>query len=157
MIVEPATTVDIDDVVRLQIALFDEDAGTHDSFTDPAWPREHGHDDITTLLANDDAIVLVARHDGSTVGFLVGYTTPASETRRPATYAELRSLYVEPGARRTGAATALVEQFVGWARDHDCAAAHVSHYAANDGASALYERAGFRALSLQRRFDLADD
>ena len=65
--IEPAGAADVDEVVRLQIALFDEDAAAHDAFTNPAWPREHGRADIESLLTSDSSLVLVARAGERTV------------------------------------------------------------------------------------------
>ena len=151
--VRTATSSDIDAVVELQIGLFDADAGVHDPTTDLEWPRREGRADISDLLDNDSATVLVAVIDGETVGFLAGYTTPPSDIR-PITSGVLRSLFVDEHARRSGAARALVTTFVDWSRERGCQRVVVDHYAANHGAATLYASLGFEELSVTRVLSL---
>lgn len=148
--IRPATESDLDGLVDLTAALFEEDAGVHDPNADVTWPHREGRADLESLMASDDALVLAASSDGRVVGMLVGYTTSSSPTRQPVTYAILRSMYVVSAARRTGVATDLIDRFVEWARERGCAEAHVDHYAANEGASKLYEQAGFEERSITR-------
>lgn len=152
--VSEATTSDIDQLLELEAALFVEDAGRHDPFSDPTWPAREGRQDFEDLLASPDGIVLAARRSGEMVGLLVGYAQKASPTRQPVEYAVLRTMYVAEQARRDGVATMLTERFLEWARHRGCAEAHVDHYAANIGAAALYERCGFQARSVSRALTL---
>ena len=148
--VQPAGADDIDDLIELESGLFAEDAGRHDPHADPTWPRREGRRDFEELLASPDAVLLVARGAAGPVGFLAGSAADASPTRQPVRYAVLRSLYVAPEARRSGAATALIDRFVAWAADRGCVEAVVDHYAANDGAARLYEQHGFAERSISR-------
>ena len=66
----------------------------------------------------------------------------------------LRTMYVVEGARRQGAAEMLTKQFLEWARARGCVEAHVDHYAANEGAAALYARCGFELRSVARAIAL---
>ncbi len=152
--VDDATPGDIDDLIPLEAALFAEDAGVHDPHADPTWPEREGRQDFADLLASPDAVVLVARSGDGPVGFLAGYAAAASPTRQPVRFAVLRTLYVATGSRRSGVASALVDRFLDWARDHGCAEAHVDHYAANHGAARLYQEAGFRERSISRAIAL---
>ena len=146
--VRDAGEADIDRLVELQIALFDEDAGRHDPNTDLTWPRREGRSDLTALLDGTESSLLVAEVEGVIVGFLAGYVHVASPVQAGARIAALRSLYVSPAHRRSSAASALVERFVEWARSRDCCQVDVMHYAANAGAAALYERLGFEPRSV---------
>lgn len=141
--VEAATADDLDVLVEQGAALFREDAGTYDTFIDFAWSVREGRADFERLIASDDCLVLVAREGETVVAHLVGYTQAASPTRLPVTYANLRSLYVEPDHRRRGAADQLTRAFIEWARAKGCAEAHVDSYARNEPAQRLYERHGF--------------
>lgn len=150
-----AEALDIDQLVVLEGALFAVDAVVHEPLVDPTWPARAGRQDFERLLADDRSLVLVSELAASeAVGLLVGYLATSSPTRLPATYAVLRSLYVKPAQQRSGVASALVEQFLGWARNHGCAEAHVDAYAANVGARAFYERHGFAARSVSRVLEL---
>jgi GNAT superfamily N-acetyltransferase len=149
-----ATPSEIDALVALEAALFVEDAGRHDPFSDPTWPQREGRKDFEDLISSPDGIVLAARSEDEVVGLLAGYATKASSTRQPVEYAVLRTMYVEERARRHGVATMLTERFLDWARKRGCAEAHVDHYAANHAAGALYERCGFEARSMSRALRL---
>jgi len=148
--IDIALPPDIDALIELESALFAEDAGQHDPLADTTWPQREGRQDFETLMASPDAEVFAARRGDVIVGLLVGYATKSSPTRQPVEFAILRSLYVAPEARRTGAATMLTDRFVEWARDRGCAEVHVDHYAANEAAGALYERSGFERRSISR-------
>ena len=148
--ISEAESADIDSLVELESALFIEDAGQHDPFTDPTWPAREGHKDLTALMASPDAIVLAARRDDEVTGLLVGYAQQASPTRQPVEFAVLRTLYVAGDARHQGIGRMLTERFLQWARSRGCAEAHVDHYAANSGAATFYERCGFEPRSVSR-------
>lgn len=152
--IDDAFLDDIDDLIPLESALFAEDAGVHDPFSDPTWPQREGRADFEDLIASPDGVVLVARSSAGPVGFLAGYAADASPTRQPVRFAVLRTLFVAPPSRRYGAATALVDRFVLWARDQGCVEAHVDHYAANQGAANLYEQVGFGPRSISRALTL---
>lgn len=149
-----ATTSDIEPLVELEAALFREDAGRHDPYSDPTWPDREGRHDFENLIASPDGLVLAARRSGEVVGLLAGYATTSSPTRQPVEYAILRTMYVAPAARREGAATMLAQYFLDWARQRGCVEAHVDHYAANHTAADLYERCGFVVRSVSRAHPL---
>lgn len=132
-----ATPCEIDALVDLEAALFLEDAGRHDPFSDPTWPERQGRQDFEDLISSPDGIVLAARSEREVIGLLAGYATKASPTRQPVEYAVLRTMYVAERARRHGAAMMLTERFLDWARERGCAEDHVDHYAANQAAGAL--------------------
>jgi len=145
-----ATESDVDAVIELESRLFAEDSGVHEPYADVGWPAREGAEDFADLLANPDAVVLLARDDSDAVGLLMAYAATAGSTRKPVRYAVLRSMYVAHGHRRTGVARALIEEFLGWARRRECVEAQVNHYVANEPAGTLYERFGFEPHSLDR-------
>ena len=104
--VEPATHADLAELTAQGAALFREDAGQYDTYIDLTWSQREGRADFERLIADSGSAVLVARFELATIGHLVGYTHSASPTRLAVTYANLRSLYVEPSQRRRGAAGA---------------------------------------------------
>lgn len=152
--IDPATSADIDVLIELESALFIEDAGANDPFADTTWPAREGREDFEQLLGSPTSLVLIARHNSISCGFLAGYATPSSATRLAVEYAILRSLYVDRPARRLGAARQLSERFIEWARDRGCAEAHVDHYATNDTAGSLYDELGFKPRSVSRSLTL---
>ena len=148
--VRRATSEDLDDLVRLESALFVEDAGVYEEFADTSWPEREGRDDFRQLIESSKCLMLVAEQVDSVVGFLAGYMASSSPTRQPVEYAVLRSLYVAVDQRRRGAAQLLINEFLAWARTKECVEAHVDSYAANVGVQALYERNGFTVRSISR-------
>ncbi len=148
--VDEATLDDIGDLVPLESALFNEDAATHDPFSDPTWPHREGRRDFEVLIASPESVVLVARSSTEPVGLLVGYAAQSSPTRQPVRFAVLRTLFVAPASRRSGAATMLTDRFLSWARHQGCVEAHVDHYAANRNAGLFYDRVGFSQRSISR-------
>ena len=152
--IEAATVDDVEVLVSLEGALFDEDAGRFDTYVDLSWSQREGRADFEGLLASSDCLVLIARDGPQAIGHLVGYARTTSPTRQPVTIANLRSMYVVPGHRRQGAADLLVRAFVAWATGKGCVEAHVDSYALNEPAQRLYERHGFLVRSTARALAL---
>lgn len=150
----PATESDVDVVIDLEGRLFAEDSGVHEPHADVGWPGRDGAVDFTELLANPDAVVLLARDGGNPVGLLMAYAAASGPTRVPIRYAVLRSMYVAEGHRRSGVARSLIDEFLDWATQAGCVEAQVNHYVANQPAADLYESFGFRAHSLNRTLPL---
>lgn len=148
--VRVASHRDIDRLVTLESALFVEDAGQHEPYTDATWPRREGRADFERFIDSPDCLLTAACEGNHIVGFLAGYLSPPSPTRQPVTFATLRSLYVDDDHRRSGAASALTEHFVTWATARGAVEAHVDSYAANEAAQLLYERQGFTVRSTSR-------
>ena len=151
--IRPGEPDDLDVLVELEAALFAEDAARHEPFADLTWPAREGRRDFERLLTNNRCIVLVA-DSGTVAGHLVGYLAESSPTRQQATYAIIRSLYIDPRHRRRGIGSLLIERFIDWAREHRCAEVHVDAYANNTDAQAFYEHHGFPARSVSRAREL---
>jgi GNAT superfamily N-acetyltransferase len=144
--IRTAGKADLDDVVALSAALFAEDAGQRDPYTDLDWPWREGHEYFGGLLAGPSTRCWLAEVDGTVCGSLVGRINRAS-TVRPVRVAELESMYVRPEYRSTGVGAALVAEFFEWARGRGAQRAAVTAHAANDRALAFYARNGFRPRS----------
>jgi GNAT superfamily N-acetyltransferase len=74
-------------------------------------------DNLAVLLHTDSARVAVAGRCNDIVGFAI---TTLSFGLEQGTIAELEDLFVEPAHRRTGVATALIDDSVEWARSRGC-------------------------------------
>ena len=96
-------------------------------------------------FASPVASVWVARDAGGGVcGYLVA--------QRAQGEVHVLSLAVEPGARRRGAASALLAAALAAERAQGARIAHLEVRASNQAALAFYERAGFRTLGRRRRY-----
>lgn len=142
---------DLDVIVALNHALFQEDAGQRDPFMNLDWAQDEGHAYFARHLASETSCCLVAELATEEVGYLVGYIRAANSLSMVMT-AELESMFVLDRARRHGVGQQLVDAFLAWCRDRDTQRVDVTAYAANDGAIRFYRRAGFEPsqLTLQR-------
>jgi ribosomal protein S18 acetylase RimI-like enzyme len=145
---------DIGALVRLSSALFREDAGGRDPFTDAGWPAAHGRDHFLSLITRNDALCLLAKSGRTPGGYLAGYVQGPAEIR-PVRVAELQSMYVEAGSRNRGVGSTSVDEFLSWARNRMAERVSVTAYASNDAALGFYARRGFRPSSATLEMPLA--
>jgi [ribosomal protein S18]-alanine N-acetyltransferase len=96
-------------------------------------------------FASPEAAVWVAR-DGA--GELQGYLV----AHRALDEVHVLSLAVEPGARRRGAASALLAEALAAERARGARIAHLEVRASNPEAFAFYARHGFRSVGRRRRY-----
>jgi len=137
----------LDAVVASSAALFAEDAGERDPLRNPDWPAQYGEQWCRDLLADPRALVLVADGPSGIGGHLVGMLADLSDMWTK-TRAELVSMYVQPALRGHGVGGSLVDAFVEWAHARGASRLHVTAYAANAAALALYQSRGFAPLSI---------
>jgi GNAT superfamily N-acetyltransferase len=144
--VRRARASDIDGFAESSAALFAIDGATRDPLRNREWPRTHGTEWCADLVADPDALVLVAAADEEVVGHLVGTFTAAS-AMWVAPRAELVSMFVSSRWRAQGVGGRLVEDFQAWARSRGALRLQVTAYVANEGALRFYRRKGFASLS----------
>ena len=152
--IDAATTDDIPDLLASADALVATDAGLHDAAaTNLGWAAETGMAYCTSLLADDDNLVLLARDGDEVAGHLVGRLSGPGSVHA-IRVADLESIHVYPGHRNRGAGGQLITAFLAWAAEKGAQRAAVTAYAANDGARRFYARHGFTVRSVT--LDLAD-
>ncbi len=145
--ISTADAGDVAALVDLCSALFAEDAGTRDPHTDSSWPAERGRAHFLGLLADDDALCLLALSGEDAIGYLAGHITGPTALR-PVRVAELQSMHVRRARRGQGVGGRLVDEFRGWARYRHAGLVSVAAYAANEGAIRFYQRLGFGPMSV---------
>ena len=135
MLVEPASPGDVEALLPLMRGYCD--------FYEVA-PADEGLERMArALIATDEpeGMLLVARSDdGSPVGFAAAGWKWSS--LRGARVAILEDLFVSPGARRTGAGRALIEECASRARSHGAPCLMWTTAHDNLRAQALYEAVG---------------
>jgi ribosomal protein S18 acetylase RimI-like enzyme len=151
--VRRADQQDVPVVVRLNHALFQEDAGQRDHMMNLNWPQEEGHEYFTKHLRSEKSIGLLAETEGEVIGYLIGYVKSGSSLRR-VTMAELESMYVIREYRSQGVGERLVKEFLGWCREQGAERVSVTAYAANEGAVSFYKRLGFLPKSITLELEL---
>ena len=149
-----ATTDDLPDIVASADALFATDAGAHNAAaTNLRWASENGIAYYTSLLANNDNLVLLARDGNEVAGHLVGRLEGPGSVH-PIRLADLESIHVHSAHRNRGVGEQLVTAFLAWAAEKGAQRATVTAYAANDGARRFYARHGFAVRSVTLDLDL---
>ena len=93
-------------------------------------------------LVSGEGIVLVAEQDGNLVGLALGRRTGTKVV-------DLRDLYVQSAARRSGIAGELVREFVAQASAAGAEMIELDVLASNAEARAIYERWGFKPIELK--------
>ncbi len=152
--ISAATTDDLPEIVASVDALIATDAGAHNAAaTNLRWASESGIAYYTSLLANGDNLVLLARYGSEAAGHLVGrFYGPGS--MHPIRVADLESIHVYSAHRNRGVGEQLMTTFLAWAAEKGVQRATVTAYAANDGARRFYVRHGFAARSVTLDLDL---
>lgn len=102
-------------------------------------------------LADPDRVSLVAEQDGRVVG-LVG-AGPTSEEENDPDAAFMVGMWVEPDARGTGVAEALVDGLIEWCRSREYPRLVLWVYDAAPRAAAFYRRFGFQPTGRREDFD----
>jgi GNAT superfamily N-acetyltransferase len=148
MTVSVGVTEDVPELVKSAEALFAEDAGSHDPRMDLGWPAREGAAYYQGLVADEDALCLLARSGNEVAGHLIGRLMPVSSLRPGAVRAVLESMRVAAGRRREGVGQALVSAFVAWARERGANELTVQAYADNEDAQAFYRAQGFRPFEV---------
>jgi ribosomal protein S18 acetylase RimI-like enzyme len=146
--IDVATRDDLAGIIASADALVATDAGRYDpTATDLGWAARTGTGYATSLLADDNGLVLLARDGGTIAGHLVGRLHPPGSVH-PIRVAELESIHVYPAYRRRGIGERLVDGFLAWAAGKGARRASVAAYAANEGAQRFYVRNGFLPKSV---------
>jgi ribosomal protein S18 acetylase RimI-like enzyme len=152
--VSTATTDDLAEIVASVDALFATDAGANDAAaTNLRWASENGIAYYTSLLADSNNLVLLARDGNKVAGHLVGRISGPGSVH-PIQVADLESVHVYPAHRNRGVGEQLVTAFLAWAAEKGAQRATVTAYAANDGARRFYARHGFAVRSVTLDLDL---
>jgi len=152
--ISTATTDDLPEIIASVDALVATDGGMHNAAaTNLRWAAENGSAYYTSLLADSDNLVLLARDGDQVAGHLVG-RLGGPGSMHPIRVADLESIHVYPAHRSRGVGEQLVTAFLAWATEKGAQRAMVTAYAANDGARRLYARHGFAVRSVTMDLDL---
>lgn len=139
-------------IVGSSAALFSEDAGTRDAFTNTNWPMEEGEGCFAGLIGSELDFCLVAEASGEVIGYLAA-RIGSKTTVRPVEVAELESIYVRKTYRSSGVGEELVGEFLKLSGIRGSQRASVTAYSSNERAISFYEKLGFspKSLSMERR------
>ncbi|MBR9762604.1 MAG: GNAT family N-acetyltransferase [Rhodobacteraceae bacterium] len=133
--IRPASARDLDTLVPLYRAFFDEDR--------IATPTEALRANLALMLADSRARILLAEEDGTPLGLAAGSLTYGVEF---GCAAELEDLYVRPVARGRGLARRLAQAVLDWAAAEGAGKVYLvitPEAEADQGLTRFYERLGF--------------
>ncbi|WP_240906178.1 GNAT family N-acetyltransferase [Thermomonas sp. HDW16] len=102
---------------------------------------------LRSRLRVGESVVLLAKRDGAMVGFVQLY--PMFSSVRTAKTWILNDLYVDAGARRSGAARSLLDAAAKFAREDGAAGISLETTQDNAAARALYRAAGWNEDATQ--------
>lgn len=124
-------------------ALFDAYRQFYGQASDVALARQW----LRERLRFGESTVLVAKHNGTAIGFVQLY--PMFSSVRTAKTWILNDLYVDAGARRQGAARSLLDAAATFAREDGAAGISLETTQDNDAARTLYRAAGWQEDATQ--------
>lgn len=129
----PMTAAHLDAVAELEKICFPEDP----------WSRRL----FEEALVNENTTSLLAlAEDGSVLGYLL-FTAVLDE-------GGVDNIAVAPAARRQGIASALLEEFRRYGREHGLVNLFLEVRPSNTGAAALYEKLGYREVGRRKNYYL---
>ena len=143
VVISRATLNDIDDLVPL-VELY------RAFYKQPANDKTHQY--VADRVRKDEAVVFLARLDGTAVGFTMIYPTFSTVALSPIWL--LNDLYVDESVRGHGIASKLMETAEQAARDAGAARIWLRTAHDNTPAQALYEGRGWAQDLVFRRYDL---
>lgn len=148
--VRRARTADLEQVVRLRLALLREH-GHHPIYGRLREDAERRARDVfaSQLVAPGEVIFLAERGD-AVVGILRCVESMASPLLEPPRYGYVSSVYVEPAARRTGVMTALVQAAEQWCTDRGLTEIRLHSVHGDAVSGTAWERSGFAPVEVVR-------
>lgn len=118
--------------------------------------RGDGLADRRERLAAEECVTYVGRERGDPVGYVSAAVQTPPPTFAPVRECHVSEVYVVPGMRRKGAATALLETAEEWGRAYDCERMDLNVDAVNDAALGAYERLGYEVARHNMKKPLGD-
>lgn len=151
LVIRPATKSDLPTLGRLGAMLLEQHHRfDRMRFMAPGSDPEKGYAwFLGTQLREPDTMVAVAERHGTVVGYVYAAVEPRSwkELREEAGF--IHDVVVDPGARRSGVATALIESAIGWCTGRGVPRVVLWTAQPNDAAQALFARLGFRRTMIE--------
>jgi ribosomal protein S18 acetylase RimI-like enzyme len=142
--VRRATTDDLADVVALRLALLREHAGNpiHGQLRPDA--PERARRLFAAQLRSNDEVIFLAEREREVVGILRCVRMAGLPLVVPSVYGYVSSVYVIPGARRSGVLRALLDAAIAWCQARGITELRLHNAAESAVANAAWEALGFR-------------
>lgn len=148
--VREATGADLDTVVALRLALLAEHSRNLVYGRMRPDAAERAHRLFARQLASKNEAMFLAEREGEAIGILRCVNSSGSPLLYPDRYGYISSVYVAPGARRSGVLKALLDAATDWCAARGITELRLHHASENDRASRIWESLGFEAVELLR-------
>jgi GNAT superfamily N-acetyltransferase len=112
-------------------------------------------DQVDEMLADPDALTLIAEEEGTPIGFIHGRVTRREEYA-PAAVGFIGLIYVEERHRRKGTGTGLVRHLTALFRSRGAAEANLGYIAGNTQAESFWRGLGFTPVRVTANTPLDD-
>lgn len=148
--VRSATIDDLDDILRLNKALFDfeYDEGFTDSCNLDWTYSEDGKRVFRECIEQENKTAFVALNDqGQTVGYLAAVVATKTFCNPPIV-SEIDNMFIDEKYRCSGIGKTLVEEFKKWSKEKNAGLLSVGAWASNKHARDFYEKWGFKEVSV---------
>jgi ribosomal protein S18 acetylase RimI-like enzyme len=109
---------------------------------------------LRSQLHDDDVVVFVAELEGSVVGYVYAALEPLSWKELRDACGFIHDVAVDESARRSGAATALIEAAIDWLRSRGAPRVVLGTADQNEAAQRLFDRLGFRRTMIEMTREL---
>lgn len=121
----------------------------------PVWPAR-SREEVSALLADEQALVLVAEEGGRIVGVNIAKMVSAPDTplHVPRRLAHVGPLVVSWANHHRGIGRMLMEGALDWARQQGVGQIELNVFEFNQGAIKFYEKLGFKTLSRKMEISL---
>lgn len=139
---------DIEDILRLNLFLFEKEIKEYDKSLNLNWNRLQGKDYFKDKVIQKEAFLVVAEASGEIIGYLCGGISEKISYRKAGEYAELENMAVNDKFQRNGIGTRLVEEFLKWCKRNRIDYISVTASAKNIQAINFYRKMGFKDYNL---------
>jgi ribosomal protein S18 acetylase RimI-like enzyme len=109
---------------------------------------------LRSQLHDDNVVVFVAEREGRVVGYIYAALEPLSWKELRDACGFIHDVAVDESARRSGAATALIEAAIDWLRRHGAPRVVLGTADQNEAAQRLFDRLGFRRTMIEMTREL---
>ena len=144
--IRPAQLADAERIAELRLALLGEHKTNAIYSRVRADARSRAVDLTKEQLASDHQAAFVATEGERIIAVLRCIDQRGHRLLRPARYAMISTVYVEPGARRQGVLRSLVDAAIAWSRERGLTEMRLQNAIDNPLSIAAWDALGFRVV-----------
>jgi ribosomal protein S18 acetylase RimI-like enzyme len=148
IIIRQANLKDLNEIVRLNFALFAKEYKDFDKSLNLKWSNNEGKSYFKDKICQKDGFVWVAEDEKKIVGYLCGGICDRKDYRKKAKYAELENIFIADQYRSQGLGRKLVDFFIKWCKAKKVNYISVTASANNKLAIDFYQKHGFKDYDL---------